>query len=879
MSINRDYAEFLTTFHSDKFRGLWDAQDYVLRSYTTTFSSSLDKNGTIKQEFADVAIELPTGAGKTLIALLVAEAWKQEGKKVAILSANKTLAQQMKQEADALKVSAVLMEGRSADIPAAARKAYQRAKSIAIMNYWVYFNQNPVVDPADLIIMDDAHLAELCLHSLYSVEIDKFQHKNLFEELIRELQKRFPDYNVLADALLEDTKSQSLTQLLSFIDQVEVADRFCELVNSSPCLEQDQDFAFRWLRMRRKFQEANVYISTTSIWIRPYIYPLLSNDHYKKSQQRIYFSATIDDPSDLSRRLGTNTIKKIPVPPEYVEKTSGRRLVIMDKMENEEYVRLLDTHLLRKALQIHPKSVWLCASNREAKRYQDKVSEWLREQGFSHNTWLLTPQGDEIDKFKRSPDGHLFVAGRFDGMDFNADECRIVILPNLPRAINSQESFISENLRDASFIRRRLNQRIIQALGRCNRSDNDFGVYILADPHFVNHFSTDSSLQGIPKNIIAEIDMAQELADNDEEKVVTEVVDFLRRDFSHYDLELEGCLANVPAYMPSTSEPDTSAEEILGWNALFESQNYRVAAERFKQCWDDACRTNLTEMGAFHGWHWAKALYLQSLLGEPSAREKSLRALEEAIQRGGRSAWFNRMSASLNRARQSSSAIEEIIQHDYADMVIRKFDDMLQDLNVKENKFENWCRELTKQLESNDHESYRQGLAKLGDLLGYTAMLPKYQGATDCLWRGVFGNVREIFTFEAKIEQVSSQEITSHHIGQVHNQIDRAKNEYPGYTVRGVVVTHLTSMMPDAEASAGAIKVLEKEAILDLWRRVKLTWSLYRDKWSMHDIAARKVAAQAIRTRLPKTGWLIRALDTANERFVNIERLCAEWQE
>ncbi len=56
------------------------------------------------------------------------------------------------------------------------------------MNYWVYFNQIPNIDPADLLIMDDAHLAEHCLHSLYSVEINKYSHKYLFQTLIAELQ-------------------------------------------------------------------------------------------------------------------------------------------------------------------------------------------------------------------------------------------------------------------------------------------------------------------------------------------------------------------------------------------------------------------------------------------------------------------------------------------------------------------------------------------------------------------------------------------------------------------------------------------------------------------------------------------------------------------
>ena len=114
---------------------------------------------------------------------------------------------------------------------------------------------------------------------------------------------------------------------------------------------------------------------------------------------------------------------------------------------------------------------------------------------------------------RKSVQGHLFVAGRFDGMDFNADECRLVIIPNLPRAINAQEEFISANLHDASFMKKRLNQRIVQALGRCNRSDEDFGLYLLADQQFANYFSNESSREGIPRNIVAEIDMAQDLAE------------------------------------------------------------------------------------------------------------------------------------------------------------------------------------------------------------------------------------------------------------------------------------------------------------------------------------------------------------------------------
>ena len=63
MPIIREYSSFLASFGSSKFRDLWPAQAYILDAYGATYASA-----------SDVAIELPTGAGETLIALLIADA-------------------------------------------------------------------------------------------------------------------------------------------------------------------------------------------------------------------------------------------------------------------------------------------------------------------------------------------------------------------------------------------------------------------------------------------------------------------------------------------------------------------------------------------------------------------------------------------------------------------------------------------------------------------------------------------------------------------------------------------------------------------------------------------------------------------------------------
>src|SRR2546426_1138699 len=82
-----------------RFAKLREAQAAALQTYVDSAHA-----------WPDVAIELPTGSGKTLIALLVLEYWRKEGKRVAILTGNKTLARQIEAEAKDLRVPTVRFE-------------------------------------------------------------------------------------------------------------------------------------------------------------------------------------------------------------------------------------------------------------------------------------------------------------------------------------------------------------------------------------------------------------------------------------------------------------------------------------------------------------------------------------------------------------------------------------------------------------------------------------------------------------------------------------------------------------------------------------------------------------------------------------------------
>jgi Helicase C-terminal domain/Type III restriction enzyme, res subunit len=860
-----DYSQLLGELESATFTDLRPAQVAALEAYVAEYT-----------EAPDLAIELPTGAGKSLIALLIGEAWRREGKTVAVLTGNKTLARQMEREGRELGVPVVRFEGAGPTIPLPERRRYRRAQALAVMNYWVMFNQNPVVDSADLLVVDDAHLAEAALDSLFSVEIDRYAQPLIFEALVRDLSQAFPDYATFQDALT-DAPSAAGTELLSFLDQSDFADRFRSLVDSASELRTDTDFRFRWERVRERLHEVNIYCSTRSLWLRPYVYPLRDNSRYGDPEQRLYLSATIGDPHDLARRLGTGPIAKLPLDPQQTVQTYGRRLLILNPDDDADLPARLGL-VIAAALHVQPKSVWLCASKPDAEKYRAAVTAWLGSTGLPAGpTWMLSNLGDEIDEFKSAPAGHLFVGGRFDGMDFSADQCRLVVLATQPRAINPQEAFAADYLRDAGFMMQRLNQRIVQALGRCNRAEDDFGVYVLADRRFGAHFGQESRRRGLPANVLAEVDLAENYTELEDDALVSGVTAFLKGDFDQFDRDLAQVAAELPPANAATA-PDDSTAEVTAWLELHSRQDYRTAEECFRVRQEACGALGLRELGAFAQWCEAKAAFLEGRRGDAASASRALETLQHAIDRGGAtSSWFNRLRSSLFRYRQETAGAAVIDPDDFRVASIQAFDDLLERVGVGL-RFERWRGRLTADLTATKHDQYAAALETLGNLLGYTATRPRYGAATDCRWRGVFGNQREAVTWEAKIEHDGITAVYAHAVGQAHNQMSRAEAELgrQGYVVRGTIVTHLEELDPAAAASIGAVKVLRKDAVSALWDRVNELLGIYAGSWSADVPEARLNAADQIAPRLPGTGWLVRVLD-AGPTFVDSTALLAEW--
>lgn len=858
-----DYTELLAEFGSDIYKRLRPAQENVLRSYR-------------KRHFAlpDVGVELPTGAGKSLIALLVAEAWRQEGRSAVVLSANKTLARQMEQHADDLGVEVRLLEGGREELSSKDLRAVQRTHAVGIMNYWVYFNQNPSIDPCSLVVMDDAHLAEGPLQSLYSVEINRFDHGELFQRLVDELAARLPHYVALVDAASGDRNGAGTTEVVSFFDQHQINETIVSVIAGSPL---PSDLAFRWERLRDRLERCVMFVSRHSVWLRPWVYPLQSNDHYSQADQRLYMSATIGDPADLSRRLGTERIEMVEVDSAYGAQTMGRRMVVLDAEDGQPRNRAA----LSTALGIRQKGLWLCPSASQVQSARGEIAAEAQRLGLvTAPQWTLSRTGNEVEQFRGAEVGHLFAAGRYDGMDFHGSQCRLVVISGLPRAINPQEEFISQQLGGGGVIVERQNARIVQALGRANRSDEDYALYLLLDPRFAAHFRRESYRATLPADINVEIDLAQDLSEEDASAVASRALSFLSGDFIEYDrdrAEARDYAAPAPSPVSEWSE-QLARHEIDGWQALWRGSYASAESDLLR--WSDECAAHgLPEMSAFARWCAAKAAFLAGSQGDSAAASRATGLLEEAIGHGGRyTVWFNGLRHSLHAMR--SQAVPDAVVVDGArEQILRAFDTHMTGRGNAATRFEGFRRTVEEDLASDKHKRYQQALEDIGELLGYQAVRPKFgQAVTDVRWTGVFAGYREMLTLELKIEHLPHNSLSAGDVDQALGQVASAHTEWAprGFQPRGAIVTTLTEIDHAALPRLGALAVIKHEAILALWERVATLLGLFRETWSPDDAAARQAAFEQIAPKLPDTGWLPRALDKGDS-FVDGDDLLAEW--
>ena len=205
-----------------EIKELWDSQKEVFEKYFDEFK---DKTR--------IAIELPTGAGKSIIGILILEMWRRLNKKVAIVTANKDLAKELADRCEDMGINNVILTADLENTELQRRIfKYNKSRSIAIMNYWAYIYKDDI-PIADVLVVDDAHGFEDAISSYYSISIprsikDENGVYSKYREILGLIERKFPIYNTMPYVIGDI--SNDTVELLSFKHSFELMGQIKELL-------------------------------------------------------------------------------------------------------------------------------------------------------------------------------------------------------------------------------------------------------------------------------------------------------------------------------------------------------------------------------------------------------------------------------------------------------------------------------------------------------------------------------------------------------------------------------------------------------------------------------------------------------------------------
>lgn len=432
---------------------------------------------------SDVAIELPTGAGKTLVGGLIGEYRRRVAQeRVAYLCPTRQLARQTADKLTEYGMPNVLLIGRVNTWNKADRSRYSSANAIAVSVYSHVFNVNPALDDAQLLMLDDAHAAESYVASPWSLEISR-DEASAYADVLSALGTALDPLVLARLRGAPDAQYDSTVYLASPLGVAAQAAQLEEALAAAVAAEKltdDAGYALRFLRGH--LDQCLVYLSYRRLLIRPLIPPTLCHPAFDTPPRRVYMSATLGAGGEMERIFGRRAIKRIPIPQGWEKQGTGRRLFCFPQLTTD----LADDPATADAwvagvIAEHGRAVVLTPDARTAEAF---ITSRLPA---SYPVLSANDVEDDLKVFTRQPAAALVLTNRYDGIDLPDNDCRLVVLAGLPARGDLQERFLHGSLGAVEVLQERIRARIMQGAGRATRNARDFAAVLLLDDDLISY--------------------------------------------------------------------------------------------------------------------------------------------------------------------------------------------------------------------------------------------------------------------------------------------------------------------------------------------------------------------------------------------------------
>lgn len=786
---------------------LWLHQGDILRAYHERY-----------REKPDVAVELPTGTGKTLTGLLMAD-WNRRHRKVRVLYACPTiqLVSQVKRSAERQNIPVVDLSGSWRDWDQADLLKFERAKAIAIVSYNTIFNSNPHVDNADTILFDDAHAGEQYVAGSYSLEVDRTKSPALYEALRKELGPSLPAgvASRLA-ANMADTVAWNGVNLVLPAAEESLATRLEQAI-----LENTEPYTparFSFSVLDGHLSACLIYVKWQKVLIRPFIPPTFENSLFMGARQRIYLSATLGQSGELERAFGRQKIDRLPAPASAATPRAGRRFFVFPT----QVKGINPEELTRKLIEKSGRAIVLTPSE-----YGVKVArKHLVPDGWS--VFGRKEVEASFDKFADTESAVSILANRYDGIDLPAEACRNVVLFGYPRATHPQEEFLSSRARATSAMAERIRSRVIQGSGRCTRGPEDYALVVVGDVDTATYLARLDVQRTLDPALQAEIQFGIENSDVSETDLLENVDHFFAQDDEWQD-SAEREIASLQSSLERGTAPGSSKlgdavkHEVLAselaWQAVWAEASAQAATAA-------QAMAGQQEISAYRAlWLLLSAYYANAavMTGTGSSNEVVDGYVKAALAAAQPQTWIREVTPFPGAEPAPLPAYDLAAAQTIANRLTSgRF-------NAAKNIAQ--IEQTIAGLKATTPTKYEPALTSLGTLLGADAFKPDPQGNCDSAW--CWGNDMWL-TIEAKSDETPNDGLSIESVRQANTHLamlsrERGDADIPFPTAASVIAS------PRAKIDSGAVTAAQQhvhlahvEDVLSLAEDVEKTWGQIR---------------------------------------------------
>lgn len=686
-----------------EFDQLWPAEREVLTMYYESFWKS-----------TRLAIQLPTGSGKSLIGILIAEAWRRKKKHVAILTSTKALAEDMKRKCDALKVASVVISGKTVSLEENRQRirnirSYKRTQSIGIFNYWSYMYATDIEDP-DVLVIDDADNFESLVFDHYSVKIPRWT--DTWRSIVARLAE-FKVYQKLDSFLVGNLADDY--EVIYFPHSIEMA----SLVVKAALAKGTSNIDFDLSSNKERMHTYMMFVSNDNILFAPQVCPSSSHQRLQNVERIVFMSATIGSPEMLHKRLGFQETIDMISEKDLAEPigTMGQRLIFpISGVSPSPSISGPTLNAIERIVNEFGKVLILCVSNKDAGLVRQHFEQ-------SHKSIIQYKRDEDIVAFRAIPEGILLAAGRFFGIDLSMKACQVVIIPRLPYVVGPMDLLASEILEDSRYLDEKVANRLVQGCGRCNRGPRDRAVYFVLDGRLAGDMLGEEKIFSyFPHKMRAEADFGQEFAETGGlESCIAQAKLLLEGKLPRFDEDIDDRMTSESEAV--NEEIDTPyIDEIKGWHELSGRRDYVDAAKTFDEA-VTKCKSD--SLSRYSGWlHYLSAFgyhLASSFYKDPSFEKSSIENLEVAVKKG-RNSWFSGLRVVINdlqKGPQDDKLITAIGGEVFGERLIRGWQDFFAaNTTKKRTPYKAW-ENLTQNLLDGTHNQVCDALESCLELIGF----------------------------------------------------------------------------------------------------------------------------------------------------------------